>query len=75
MDPKIYKEHYEFEWNHRAYLTSALNIPIAVATVLGSAEIVLLQTIPISQRYYDLYIFISLVIFYRFSNFSSYFFI
>jgi hypothetical protein len=49
MDPKIYKDHYEFEWNHRSYLTSALNIPIAVATVLGSAEVVLLQKFPFYQ--------------------------
>lgn len=49
MDPNIYKEHYEFEWSHRSHLTSALNIPIAVSTVLGGAEVVLLQKFPYAK--------------------------
>jgi len=35
MKSDIYKEFYQFEWDHRSHLTSALNIPIAAATIVG----------------------------------------
>jgi hypothetical protein len=44
MNRDIYKEHYQFEWDHRTHLTSSLNIPIAVATVIGSALAVMVQS-------------------------------
>ncbi len=43
MDTQIYKEHYQFEWEHRSYLAAALNIPIGVITILGGATAVMLQ--------------------------------
>ena len=43
MNRDIYKEHYQFEWDHRTHLTSSLNIPIAVATVIGSALAVMVR--------------------------------
>ncbi|MCP4746836.1 MAG: hypothetical protein GY874_11965 [Desulfobacteraceae bacterium] len=49
MDSKIYKDQYEFEWNHRSHLTSALNIPIAVATLLGGALVTLFQKFPFAK--------------------------
>ena len=43
MDSKLYKDQYEFEWNHRSQLTSMLNIPIVVTTVMGGALVALFQ--------------------------------
>jgi hypothetical protein len=43
MNGDIYKDHYQFEWDHRSHLTSALNVPIAVATVIGGALAVMVQ--------------------------------
>lgn len=64
MDYRIYKDQYEFEWNHRSHLTSALNIPIAVATVMGGALIALFQKFPFANDS-TTYIFIA------FSTFST----
>lgn len=49
MKTDLYKEHYQFEWDHRSHLTSAINIPIAVATVLGGAITVMAQKYPYSS--------------------------
>lgn len=44
MKIDIYKDHYQFEWDHRSHLTSALNIPIAVTTVIGGALTIMIQS-------------------------------
>ena len=49
MKQNIYKDHYQFEWDHRAHLTSFLNIPIAVTTVMGGAVTVMAQKFPYEQ--------------------------
>ena len=49
MKHEIYKDHYQFEWDHRSHLTSAMNIPIAVATVLGGAVTVMAQKYPYNE--------------------------
>lgn len=46
MKHEIYKDHYQFEWDHRSHLTSALNIPIAASTVLGGAVTVMAKSYP-----------------------------
>ncbi len=48
MNSDLYEKHYEFEWNHRAYLSSAQNIPIAVMSIVGGALAVLIQKFPYS---------------------------
>lgn len=37
MDKNIYQDQYDFELNQRAYLASAVNIPLVAVTILGSA--------------------------------------
>ncbi|MCI5141623.1 MAG: hypothetical protein D3909_07820 [Candidatus Electrothrix sp. ATG1] len=49
MNPDLYEKHYEFEWNHRAYLSSAQNIPIAVMSIVGGVLAVLIQKFPYSS--------------------------
>lgn len=49
MNSNIYKDRYEFEWNHRSHLSSALNIPIAVTTVLGGSFVILIQSFPFAE--------------------------
>ncbi len=49
MNHEIYKDHYQFEWDHRSHITSALNIPIAVSTVLGGAVTVMAKIYPYDQ--------------------------
>ena len=44
MKKDIYKSFYDFEWEHRSHLTSALNIPIAGITVLGAAFAAMAQS-------------------------------
>ncbi len=46
MKNEIYKDRYDFEWNHRNHLHSALQIPIALATLLGGAIAFLVQKFP-----------------------------
>lgn len=46
MKPELFHEHYKFEWEHRSYLSSSMNVPIAVATILGSAITVMVQKYP-----------------------------
>jgi hypothetical protein len=46
MKYEIYKEHYKFEWDHRSHISTAMNVPIAVATVLGGAVTVMAQKYP-----------------------------
>lgn len=46
MKSDIYKEFYQFEWDHRSHLTSALNIPIAGATIVGGGIVVMIQGVP-----------------------------
>ena len=64
MNPDLYEKHYEFEWNHRAYLSSAQNIPIAVMSIVGGALAVLIQKFPYSSGWETniFIIFISLAI-------------
>lgn len=50
MKSDIYKDHYQFEWDHRSHITSALNVPIAVATVIGGAITVMAQKFPYSNE-------------------------
>jgi hypothetical protein len=37
LKQEIYKEHYQFEWDHRSHLAAAINLPIAGITVVGGA--------------------------------------
>lgn len=60
MRSEIYKDHYEFEWSHRSHLTAALNIPIAVATVLGGGITVVVQKFPYEDEAVT-YVFVLLV--------------
>ena len=46
MKPELYEKHYEFEWNHRTYLSSAQNVPIGVMSLLGGALTILIQKFP-----------------------------
>lgn len=59
MNRDIYKDHYQFEWDHRSHLTSALNVPIAVATVIGGALAVMVQSFNY-QTDFTTYIFVAL---------------
>ena len=51
MKPEIYKDHYQFEWDHKSHLTSALNIPIGVATVIGGAIALMVKKYPYHQDF------------------------
>jgi hypothetical protein len=61
MKRDIYKDHYQFEWDHRSHLTSALNVPIAVATVIGSALAVMAQSFSY-QANLTTYLFVVLIV-------------
>jgi hypothetical protein len=50
MDTQIYKEHYQFEWEHRSYLVAALNIPIGVITILGGGTVAMVQSYAYSSN-------------------------
>lgn len=60
MRSEIYKDHYEFEWEHRSYLSRSLNVPIAVSTIIGSAAAVMIQKFPYQAGFFS-YFFIVLV--------------
>lgn len=51
MKSEIYKEFYDFEWDHRSHLTSAVNIPIAGATVVGGGIAVMIQGFSYSNNH------------------------
>ena len=39
MTPDIYREQYKFEWEHRAYLMSSMNLSIAIIAIIGGGLI------------------------------------
>ncbi len=50
MKLDLYREFYFFEWNRREQITSATNIPIALATILGGVIAFLLRTYPYKEQ-------------------------
>lgn len=49
---------YNFEWEHRSHLTSALNIPIAGITIVGAAFAAMVQSFPYKDFQNLKYVFI-----------------
>lgn len=81
MKPEIYKEFYKFEWDHRSHLTSALNIPIAGATVVGGGIAVMVKGFPYKESLITnifgglsgiAAVFLVIVLFYIFKSFHGY---
>ncbi len=61
MRAEYFKDHYEFEWQHRAYLSNAVNLPLAVGTLLGSAAAVMGQKFPYQNDYWT-FAFLGLIV-------------
>ncbi len=59
MKYEIYKERYEFEWNHRTHLMDATNISIAATAIVGSGLVAQVQ----SFKYLNLWLLVFFMLF------------
>ena len=49
MTPDIYREQYKFEWEHRAYLMSSMNLSIAIIAIIGGGLITVARIYTFSE--------------------------